>query len=380
MKKLAIYSFVDPKKISSYSGTPYYLIKYIESFNLEVITVTGQVEKLSYRLLRIMYSAFKLVLLKPPGGFQYTSLALRLSYALSAVRYTDCALISLYQLVPKRFQKNDISLYFFIDQTLVQLFETYPEFKKLDVYSKKEAIKKEIVGYRKAKAIFANSDYASESLIRDYGVDSKKILVVPQGANYDLFYINEILEKRRKNIAYKNEFTFTFIGYDYKRKGLVRVINILNILIAREYKVNLIVIGPPKWPEEIKKYEWIEYFGKLDKVTCISIFSECLIRTDVGIMLSSAEAGGIVVREFQVFGIPIVVSNVGGISDQIDSHKSALLVNIGQEDVYLADQLCAWLGDNDKFGNMLNYAFSDATKSSWIHSVEKILSAINAKQ
>lgn len=377
MSKLKLYSFVNPTKIKSYSGTPFFLIEYLKRFNVCVDPIMGYVETKIYKIARIFYAITRIFLGQVPKGFQYSRLALRLSLPLFFKKSDYRTIISLYQVVPKKLLSDDILLYFFIDQTLEQLFKSYSDFTDLSNQTKINIIKRERSCYQRAQVIIVNSSYAAKSLHDKYGISNNAIRIITQGANYNWEFIENINRTRIQKTGRNESLIFTFVGMDYIRKGLSRTIDIIKTIRSFGLNATLIVIGPSKWPVELIKYNWIEFFGMLDKYRDLEVLHGCMIKTDVGILLSHAEAGGIAVREFQAFGIPIIVSNVGGIVDQISSFNSSLLIDPKDDNVSIARQISLWIGSSLVLNELTRHAVADSTKSTWSPRVEELLRVLS---
>ena len=101
--------------------------------------------------------------------------------------------------------------------------------------------------------------------------------------------------------------------------------------------------------------------------------------SDLGILMSRAEAGGMALREFGLFGIPTISTRVGGIEDHV-SKKTGLIID-GKDEETLVINLTRKIEKYYKNRLELNQLKKNASDSmddyNWQKSLEKILIKIN---
>ena len=100
-----------------------------------------------------------------------------------------------------------------------------------------------------ASKIILTSNWSKKETIKNYKISSKKIHVIPFGANF----------KENKNIKFKKNTSdycrLISVGVDWKRKGMDKSIKITKYLNKKGIKTRLIIIGGKK---EIKLPNYIE--------------------------------------------------------------------------------------------------------------------------
>ena len=79
-----------------------------------------------------------------------------------------------------------LARWFYIDQTLEQLFEYYGLAKIVPEWVRRDAIAREQVQYAAAEGVICHSAWTAESVRNAYAIDDSKIHVVSCGANLDL--------------------------------------------------------------------------------------------------------------------------------------------------------------------------------------------------
>ncbi len=193
--------------------------------------------------------------------------------------------------------------------------------------------------FRSAKAIFPWSSWAGRSLVDDYGVDESKIEVIPPGVNLDLwrpgeFGMNYLREER--------PFRILFVGGDFERKGGLLVLDAYHELSKRYPPDQVALICVTRSP--------------VPATPGVTVYSDCqpnspeLIRlyqsSDLFVLPSYAEAFGIAAVEAIATGLPVIASNIGGLTDIVDNERTGFIVEPGKIQP-LFDKLIAIIENRD---------------------------------
>jgi glycosyltransferase involved in cell wall biosynthesis len=154
----------------------------------------------------------------------------------------------------------------------------------------------------------------------------EKLMVIYNGTDIKLKTKNE----KRKTTTKNSEVTIGFVGSLTKRKGveyLIRAIPLI-ILNLKSKILNLVIVGEGEEKEKLQKLtkklkleKFVEFWGLLDDTSTIYPV------LDVYVQPSLDEAFGIAVLEAMSFGVPVVASQVGGLSELLNHkpHKSLKL-------------------------------------------------------
>lgn len=180
--------------------------------------------------------------------------------------------------------------------------------------------------FEHGNCFLANSYYSLNNLVR-FGADSKKIIYHPVGVDVD-----KIPFKWDSSIDKKNKIPIILtVARLSKEKGLEYGIQAVRNLLGKNpdlhLRYNIIGGGPLKnrLTEQVKELN-------LEKIVCFlgpMIQEEVIrnmIRSDIFILPSIAEAFGLVLLEAQAVGLPVVATNVGSVSDAIANEGSGFLV------------------------------------------------------
>jgi len=151
-----------------------------------------------------------------------------------------------------------------------------------------------------------------------------EILVVPNGIELDRF---KNLSKRK--LQKINKKTIIFVGRLYSVKGLIYLIEAMVIIQNEENNTNLLIIGigPEKKSLEmmVKKLH-LEHFVKFIGDIAYTEIPKYLVQADVFALPSVSEGFPNVILEAMAAGLPIVSTNIGGLSEIIHNEENGYLV------------------------------------------------------
>lgn len=200
---------------------------------------------------------------------------------------------------------------FYTDATFPIMCDYY--WYNLSEKQKKESIDLEKRGVNNTTLNIMASQWAVNSIIKDYGFNPQKSFVLEFGANIDSKDIvpNEPYTKGRLNVF--------FSGVDWIRKGGdVAVETILNL---REMGIDahLIIAGIKDVPEKYKHHDFIQCVGFLNKNNPESYkkYIECWKKSHLLLLPTQAECAGIVFCEAAGFGIPAYTYLTGGTGNYV---------------------------------------------------------------
>ena len=235
------------------------------------------------------------------------------------------------------------------DATLNLLLDTYPNYTNLSKLSLWEAQKVEHKAFSNATSLVFSSDWAASSAMKDYNVPREKIHIIPYGANMEKIPSKKEIEG--KNI--KEAIKVLFLGVDWDRKGGDLVYD--SFLKLQEIGINseLVVCGciPPNQYNH-PKMQVIPYLDKNKESDAEKLYN-VLLSSNFLFIPSKSDCTPIVFCEANAFGIPVLTTDVGGITsvitDGINGHTYPLNTSA---DIY-AEKI-AWYSKNpDKYIEMV---------------------------
>lgn len=320
---VALAAVGDASNIGTWSGTPWHCLEAGKALGVIDRGLRLDTTLPMWRRRRLTWTLQRIISCGEYGGFQYSERFLSELFALDPPAKGE-TVVNMFQLYPSRFFKaHDGPLYFYIDQTLLQLFESYSEGAAIGPKMAADAIARERSQYRAAAGVICQSAYAAYDVVSRYGVPEERVHVVLAGAN-----IAREAHMGWSPPASKADTTLkiVFIGKDWKRKGLDRLVRGLRIARERGAAAEVVAIGTERalLPAEIANTPAVSFVGFVDKNTDTKRFIDVVASCDIGCLLSRAEAGGISLREFGLLGLPVIAPDVGGSPEYVVPGASTL--------------------------------------------------------
>ncbi|MBS0235251.1 MAG: glycosyltransferase family 4 protein [Proteobacteria bacterium] len=300
----------DATSIDAHGGLPFHLLD--AGRRLGFLDDGWQLDLKALNRSRMLWNAGRLLTRGEFGGYQYSE-----SFLQALVRQVPPAslnpdeIISIFPLFPPA-PKASTRLSFYIDATLKQNFEEYGISTKVGRSLIMDALKREGVAYHNATRIICRARSTAKSVVESYGIDPRKVHVVPGGAN--------IIDDRAQSRAKPSRASLTpirlgFIGKDWRRKNLGFILDVADVLTGRGVAVEVAAAGfdPARGPRPIH----LRACGFIDKRAHLQRFVDFLSSCHFTCLFSRAEAFGLSNRESLRLGVPVLASRVGGIPDTI---------------------------------------------------------------
>ncbi|TIM77327.1 MAG: glycosyltransferase family 4 protein [Mesorhizobium sp.] len=379
--KLHIASLGNPTDPRTFGGTPYFLLEEGRrsgklSSGLD-LTLDGLRPTWIHWSLRTVLSG------NMPVGFQFSEQFLNAMWRRVVPGDLSGVVINTFQLYPKKvFLQPQIQKWFYIDQTLHQLFTHYNVGDRMNKRSVHKVFAREKDQYRNSSGIFATSNWAKRSLVEFYGVADSRVHVVPRGANIPAAIADRMADalpdSRDPLSESRVPLRLIFVGKEWYRKGLDRLIGAVSLAVDMGANVELLVIGAaPDFSEANMLHPPnIKWCGAIDKVKEGERFTQLLRSADVGCLLSRAEAGGISLREFHLAGLAVLGPDVGGAKD-FSIPGAAIMVPPSASLEEIAGIILRLHRDRAELGKMRIAAEEQKKAMTWQHALSRIHSIIH---
>lgn len=221
---------------------------------------------------------------------------------------------------------KDFKTILYADATLQSLLKFYPEYSKFTKACLKEGQQIDQQAISNSDLLIYTSKWAANSAIEHYHADPKKIFIVPFGANLD-FTPNKA---EAKDIIIKREIeshvNLLFLGVDWVRKGGEYALEVTNILNKSGVPATLHIAGIKHLPPAIKK-DFIVNHGYISKATSEGQkkLSNLIANSNFLILPSLADCTPVSFSEANAFGVPCIVSNVGGHTSVIENEINGIV-------------------------------------------------------
>jgi len=158
--------------------------------------------------------------------------------------------------------------------------------------------------------IISVSSYEKSLILRDFGVDNEKVVIIPNGISFE--GINRLYPTQKD----KNK--ILSVGRLEKYKNFDKVIRAMKLLADTHFSLTIIGDGPErsKLLDLIRKLELNNKVFLKSNLTKEELFFE-YANSSFFVLPSYYEAYGIAVAEAQSLGLNVIVSNAGALSEFI---------------------------------------------------------------
>jgi glycosyltransferase involved in cell wall biosynthesis len=160
------------------------------------------------------------------------------------------------------------------------------------------------------------STWAAESLVLDYGVDPRRIEVLPAGVDLERWHPARPMRRDRVRIL--------FVGGNFDRKGGFLLLEAFRSLPPGLAELSLVTPSPVPPLPGVTVYP--------DVLPNSEEMLELYQSSDIFVLPSYAEAFGIAAVEASASGLPVIATFIGGLPDLVIDQKTGFLIPVG--DVY----------------------------------------------
>lgn len=362
----------DPR---TWSGIPYHFLQEARERGLldEGLALTA--EDVGYRSRRAAWNAWSVITGSGLGGYQYSVAFLERLWRGALAGRPSASLVNCFQLYPPSIVHDARHpKWFFIDQTLTQLFDAYGVRAKVGSRLARDALAREREGYESAAGIVAHSRWAAASLASDYGIPSAKVRVIQPGANFNAnAYAAWDAAATQGPVPEDRPVELVCVGKDWRRKGIDRLLRAFDIVRRRGHDARLRLIGCDRLalPEDVRSIAGVEYAGFIDKRNRASEFLPLIASADIGCLVSRAEAGGIALREYHAVGLPTLATDAGGAPEHAIPEASVRVPAAGSaEDV--AQVIEGLVSDRARLARLKETAWKMRHEALWSRTIQRI--------
>jgi glycosyltransferase involved in cell wall biosynthesis len=214
-----------------------------------------------------------------------------------------------------------LPIVFMTDATFQQIQGYYDTWENFAPSNIQQGIDLDRRAFEKAAHCMLASDWCRQSAIKDYGVNHKKISVVPLGANIDYIpSVNELTFER-------SSCNLLFLGVEWKRKGGEIALQTFKILKQKGVNASLHIIGcVPPYPVNDRDVTIIPFLDK-NIPADFERLKQILFSTDFLLLPTRAEAAGVVFCEASAYGVPSITADTGGVSTYVQNNVNGVLLS-----------------------------------------------------
>lgn len=193
---------------------------------------------------------------------------------------------------------------------------------------RRQIVEKELMA--NADALIAFSQHERDAMTRLYGVDPRKVAIVPCGVDLDRFHpVNKYAS--RLHLGLNGDKVLLYVGRIESLKGLDLLAHTAAQMQSVE-EVKVLVVGGDdgknqeldrikRLTEELKVDHLFEFVGRVDQEELPSYYSAA----DVCVVPSFYESFGLAALESMACGTPVVASRVGGLPTVVKHGRTGYL-------------------------------------------------------
>lgn len=184
----------------------------------------------------------------------------------------------------------------------------------------KKTFQEDKLYYSKVDRLICLSNYMYQILCQDYGLESSKICIIPNGLHDIPDTLNNKKSIRRRWYIQRGEKIILFAGRIDEIKGVNYLIKAFRETIKRFPRCRLIVAGGGEYDKCFSEakgiYTKITFTGLLEKKDLYDLY--CI--ADIGVVPSLFEPFGYVAVEMMIHKLPIIVTATSGLNEIVDDN------------------------------------------------------------
>jgi len=165
----------------------------------------------------------------------------------------------------------------------------------------------------------------------------------------------------KRLIRCSDKITLLFLARLEKEKGIFDIIDACELITQKGYSIRLLIAGKGRAEKEVlsrvKSKKYIEILGYVTGEAKAKSYQD----SDIYILPSYTEGMPISVLEAMAFGLPVIVTPVGGLQDIIKEGINGYFVPIANSTV-LAETIVRLVNNKDLINKMSLYNYSEAHK------------------
>jgi len=224
--------------------------------------------------------------------------------------------------------------------------------------------------------IIVNSNYMRDELISIFNINISKISIISNGVDLEMFDGIDFNGAFRENYAAKNEKIVFFVGRLVNEKGVQVLLNAVPKIMSKFNDVKFVIAG--KGPclnnlielgQKLNIKNSVYFTGFVSEEVLLKLY-KC---SDIAVFPSTYEPFGIVALEGMIAGIPVVVSDTGGLGEIVTHKEDGMKFYCGNSNS-LADCVIELLKDEGLSNKIRNVALQKVHRLyNWNNITEMIL-------
>lgn len=275
--------------------------------------------------------------------------------------------------VPIAYLRSQVPIVLWTDATLASMIDWYPYFAELCGESVREIYAVEKAALQNCSLIVYPSQWAAQSAIDTYGIDSSKIKVVPYGPNMESgktrSEVEAIVDSRPAAPC-----RLLFIGTDWIRKGGNVAAQVAASLNESGLEAELTVVGcSPSALEPLQSFLKIAGYLDTSKPKDAEELRNLIARSHFLLLPTTADCFPSVLTEANSFGVPALATKVGGLETQIHDGLNGMTFRLDAPVSQYCDFITALMADRERYRALALSSFDQQhTRLNWSVSCAEV--------
>lgn len=289
-----------------------------------------------------------------------TKLNAALASDLESRRGSYDLIVQLQTLCSPRSRWVDAPYVIYTDNTMALTQRVYPQWAPLSPAASNTWQGFEAEVCQRAEAVFTYSEFARQSVIRDYGCPPERVVAIGAGANQQLASLEGRHYDRRRAL---------FVGYDFERKGGRALLNAWHLVRDRVPDAELIIAGADRHPAP-DAGNGVTWRGRVDRAELARLYRSA----DVFVLPSLFDPWGHVFVEAMGYGLPCIGCDCCAMPELIENGVSGRLVARTDPEP-LAEALTELLTDPETAARMGRAGHARVREQlQWDHVIDRLVS------
>jgi glycosyltransferase involved in cell wall biosynthesis len=243
------------------------------------------------------------------------------------------------------------------DATFRLMTGFYKSFSNMSRSSFLQGDQLERMAIQNAAICIYHTYWAANSALNDYRANPETVSVIYSGPNIPKACLPVFIPKRNKLSA--KECRLFLMGVDWHRKGGAIAVETAKILNDRGINATLTICGCTL-PPSIKGEKYLDVIPFLDKrkKEDLEKYIKLYREANFFILPARAECLGIVIIEAFAFGLPVLATAVGGISEIVKDDETGYLFSVDDGAEEYAKKIEYLLGEPARYKYLSYNAFA----------------------
>jgi glycosyltransferase involved in cell wall biosynthesis len=347
----------DVSKVSSLSGTPFFMTKALEKHVGEVVYLgpdrSALTRTIEFAGRAANRASFSITGKRVISSDHHRVLSRRLAHVFaSRLAQSRCDVIfAPVASAEIAYLSTHLPIVYFTDLNWADIVDYYPGHASLIKFAREEAESIEAAAIAKASAVVYPSEWAAKTAIDHYKAEPKKVHFVPFGANFEECDIPS--REAALGHSLTDEIALLWVGVDWQRKGGAIAYDCLLELLNKGVDAHLTVCGcVPPTNYHHPRIRQVPFLNKHDPAQREQL-SRLFLDANFFLFPTMADATPIVLCEASAHGLPSLVRDTGGVAGAVTDGVNGYLLSPNATGRQYAEKILGIVQNPDTYNELV---------------------------